>query len=94
MRTSRYSQNTPGFRDRNTHSRADRGPFPSAAMIVEAYGKLSSGVEGRLTRANVAYSISLPSGINTAIISISSLSQGDTAIMAALDIVVLRKIDM
>ena len=45
-------------------------------------------------KANVAYSISLPSGINTAIIFISSLSQGDTAIMAALDIVVLRKIDM
>ena len=45
-------------------------------------------------KANVAYSISLPSGINTAIISISSLSQGDTAITAVLDIVVLRKIDM
>ena len=45
-------------------------------------------------KANVAYSILLPSGINTAIISICSLSQGDTAIMAALDIVVLRKIDM
>ena len=45
-------------------------------------------------KAHIAYSISLPSGINTAIISISSLSQGDTAIMAALDIVVLRKIDM
>ena len=45
-------------------------------------------------RANVAYSILLPSGINMAIISISSLSQGDTAITAVLDIVVLRKIDM
>ena len=48
----------------------------------------------RKAKANIAYSISLPSGIITAIISISSLSQGDTAIMAALDIVVLRKIDM
>ena len=45
-------------------------------------------------RANVAYSILLPSEINMAIISISSLSQGDTAITAVLDIVVLRKIDM
>ena len=49
LRRTRYSRNTPEFGDRNTCSQADRGPFPSAAMIVEAYGKLSSGGEGRLT---------------------------------------------
>ena len=42
-------------------------------------------------RANLAYSISLSSGMNMAIISISSLDQGDTAITAVLGIVVLRK---
>ena len=45
-------------------------------------------------RANLAYSISPSSGMNMAIISISSLSQGDTAITAVLGIVVLSKIDM
>ena len=45
----------------------------------------------RKARANVAYSISLSSGMYTAIISISSLSQGGTAITAVLDIAVLRK---
>ena len=43
------AETPPGCVDRNTRSQADRGPFPSAAMIVEAYGKLSSGGEGRLT---------------------------------------------
>ena len=42
-------------------------------------------------RANLAYSISLSSGMNMAIISISSLNQGDTAITAVLGTVVLRK---
>ena len=45
-------------------------------------------------RANLAYSISPSSGMNMAIISISSLSQGDTAITAVLGVVVLSKIDM
>ena len=45
-------------------------------------------------RANVAYSISLSSGMITPITSISSRSQGDTAITDVLNIVVLRKIDM
>ena len=44
------AETPPGCVDRNTRSRADRGPFPSTAMTVEAYGKLSSGGEGRLTR--------------------------------------------
>ena len=42
-------------------------------------------------RANLAYSISPSSRMNMAITSISSLSQGDTAITAVLGIVVLRK---
>ena len=44
------AETIPGCVDRNTRSRADRVPYPSTAMIVEAYGKLSSGGEGRLTR--------------------------------------------
>ena len=44
------AETPPGCVDRNTRSRDDRGPSPSTAMIVEAYGKLSSGGEGRLTR--------------------------------------------
>ena len=54
--------NAPRFGSCEIRGLANWGPFPNAAVIVEADQKLSSGGEGRLTRDNyVKQNLNFPS---------------------------------
>ena len=55
--------NSPRFGSCETRGLANWGPFPSAAVIVEADQKLSSGGEGRLTRLTMSPTLNNNCGI-------------------------------